>query len=206
MHLYAGCPIITPRDHVSGPVFVRDSLDASFLERLAKGAMGRLEECNIIAPPQLPETVGDVQVPETSASPKHADVPHEVNAGHSNVQLSNCEIMAAKEVIQSIQDVVEGCMQRIRLANQPIFRVASSLMELGILYINLARQDGTTTKQEDSLIEIAIQVQSGLNYYHNNVHFEASVHAEFTKVIDAAKKSNQELPLHDARVDAVLTR
>ncbi|CAK4372014.1 unnamed protein product [Aphanomyces euteiches] len=65
-------------------------------------------------------------------------------------------------------------------------------------YISLAQRDGTLNRQIDSLLEMAIQLQRGLDYYHHNISlrnveanagFEASVLASFDKVIHAAKNS-----------------
>ncbi|CAK4666733.1 unnamed protein product [Aphanomyces euteiches] len=65
-------------------------------------------------------------------------------------------------------------------------------------YISLARSDGTLNRQVDNLLEMAIQLQRGLDHYHKNVNlrnvktspnFEASVLASFDKVIHAVKDS-----------------
>ncbi|KAG9400123.1 hypothetical protein AC1031_011033 [Aphanomyces cochlioides] len=65
-------------------------------------------------------------------------------------------------------------------------------------YISLARSNGTLNRQVDNLLEMAIQLQRGLDHYHKNVNlrnvktspnFEASVLASFDKVIHAVKDS-----------------
>ncbi|KAH9112690.1 hypothetical protein AeMF1_013010, partial [Aphanomyces euteiches] len=87
-------------------------------------------------------------------------------------------------------------------------------------YIGSARQDGTTNKQVDILVEMAIQLQRGLDFYHDNISlrnlqsnqdFEASVQASFSKVVDAAKdswrakKTKQELPLQEMMEEWMLS-
>ncbi|CAK4166964.1 unnamed protein product, partial [Aphanomyces euteiches] len=79
-------------------------------------------------------------------------------------------------------------------------------------YIQVARKDGTLNRQVDCLVEMAIQLQHGLDFYHHNVSlrnvqsnqgFEASIRESFDKVVDAAKdtwhaqKTKREMPLHE---------
>ncbi|KAG9400126.1 hypothetical protein AC1031_011035 [Aphanomyces cochlioides] len=79
-------------------------------------------------------------------------------------------------------------------------------------YISLAQNDGALNRQVDNLLEMAIQLQRGLDYYHHNVslrnvqtnrNFEASVLTSFDKVVHAANNSwraskiTHDLPLND---------
>ncbi|CAK4493391.1 unnamed protein product [Aphanomyces euteiches] len=81
-------------------------------------------------------------------------------------------------------------------------------------YISLARSDGTLNRQVDNLLEMAIQLQRGLDHYHKNVNlrnvktspnFEASVLASFDKVIHAVKDSWRASKIaHDLPLDEML--
>ncbi|CAK4783919.1 unnamed protein product [Aphanomyces euteiches] len=79
-------------------------------------------------------------------------------------------------------------------------------------YISLAQSNVTPNRQVDNLLEMAIQLQRGLDHYYHNINlrnvqanhtFEASVLASFDKVVHAAKDSwrasklTQDLPLDE---------
>ncbi|KAH9143594.1 hypothetical protein AeRB84_012387 [Aphanomyces euteiches] len=81
-------------------------------------------------------------------------------------------------------------------------------------YINLAQNNGALNRQVDNLLEMAIQLQRGLDHYHKNVNlrnvksspnFEASVLASFDKVIHAVKDSWRASKIaHDLPLDEML--
>ncbi|KAF0738853.1 hypothetical protein Ae201684_005463 [Aphanomyces euteiches] len=87
-------------------------------------------------------------------------------------------------------------------------------------YIGAAREGGgTLIRQIDSLVEMAIQLQRGLDFYHQNVSlrnvhvnatFEDSIRTSISRVVDAAKeswraqKSPREMPLEDMIEDWML--
>ncbi|CAK4132729.1 unnamed protein product [Aphanomyces euteiches] len=87
-------------------------------------------------------------------------------------------------------------------------------------YIGRAREDATLNRQVDNLMEMAIQLQRGLDFYHHNVSlrnlqsncdFEESVIASLHQVVDAAKaswrtqKTSRDLPLHEMMEEWMLS-
>ncbi|CAK4523988.1 unnamed protein product [Aphanomyces euteiches] len=358
IRFYAGSPIVSPRGHVLGTVFVfdtkpRDTCDTATLEKLSNVVMKNLEDRKemILAAASPAESMPITGEGEQSLSIRQPTIPisasPQANPNPFGLQSTSSSTLTTQATIQSIQDVVKGCLSytpNVEGELKPTFQVACSLMELCLkfrinkedilmigemvgritrqiilqgvpenqmdhlpglsscleaihaylddifektqgwnllmdvtqrdatakaiatkvtqlqgqlqqsasflnvdlnvqvvgsvddlmedmhsmmdklrrmdYYIGSARQDGTTNKQVDILVEMAIQLQRGLDFYHNNVSlrnlqsnqdFEASVQASFSKVVDAAKDSwrakrtKQELPLHEMMEEWMLS-
>ncbi|CAK4215912.1 unnamed protein product [Aphanomyces euteiches] len=128
-------------------------------------------------------------------------IARELKQIQSNIQSAAAflDVDLQVQVVGSVEDLVEdmhAMMDKIRRLEY---------------YISRAREDGTLNRQVDNLMEMAIQLQRGLDFYHHNVslrnlqsncEFEESVIASLHQVVDAAKdtwraqKSSRDLPLH----------
>ncbi|KAH9152354.1 hypothetical protein LEN26_003710 [Aphanomyces euteiches] len=151
----------------------------------------------------LEKTLGwNIFMDESQRETMAISIAWELKQIQSNIQSAAAflDVDLQVQVVGSVEDLVEdmhAMMDKIRRLEY---------------YISRAREDGTLNRQVDNLMEMAIQLQRGLDFYHHNVslrnlqsncEFEESVIASLHQVVDAAKdtwraqKSSRDLPLHE---------
>ncbi|CAK4446667.1 unnamed protein product [Aphanomyces euteiches] len=152
----------------------------------------------------------NVFVDKTQRETMAVSVATEQKQIQSNIQSAAAflDVDLQVQVVGSVEDLVEdmhAMMDKIQR------------MEY---YIGRAREDATLNRQVDNLMEMAIQLQRGLDFYHHNVSlrnlqsncdFEESVIASLHQVVDAAKaswrtqKTSRDLPLHEMMEEWMLS-